>query len=151
MLGLLVVGGVTAIFWPSGDEEPRARQYRDVVACLLTDDKGLNSPAAASVWAGMQDASLATLARVQYLEVDGAQTAKNAETFLASLAHGKCVLVLAVGEAPIGALTDGAERFPQTKFVAVGTGKSASNVSVLEVSDDSVRIEVKKLVTAAVS
>ena len=68
------------------------------------------------MWAEMQKASLETLIKVQYLEVDGPQTPENAQTYLASLAMGKCDLVLTVGDAPVGALAQVAPRFPAVRF-----------------------------------
>jgi hypothetical protein len=49
----------------------RARSYTDFQACLLAGDRGLADPAAAPLWAGMQQASLATHAKVSYLTVAG--------------------------------------------------------------------------------
>ncbi len=40
--------------------DTRARHYKDVDACLLTDKKGITAGTAADVWQGMQDASLKT-------------------------------------------------------------------------------------------
>lgn len=92
-------------------EAPRERRYRDVTACLLTDSKGIASGPAAAVWAGMQDASLKTLAKVQYLSVAGEQTARNAALYLTSLGQSGCVVVFGVGDAPVEALPDGASAF----------------------------------------
>jgi hypothetical protein len=70
----LVVGGLAAwVFWP--DPAPRQREYLDATACLLTDAKGVAGTEAAPIWSAMQDASVSSLVRVQYLEVDGPQTA----------------------------------------------------------------------------
>jgi hypothetical protein len=151
VLSVVVAGLVAWVVWPSPQPQPRARQYRDVTACLLTDERGVTGPEAAPVWAGMQDASLKTLARVRYLEVDGEQTADNARTYLASLAQSRCALVLAVGAAPVAAVGASAEKFPQSRFVTVGGGAASANVSVVGASrSEAVRAEVSRIVTEVV-
>lgn len=147
----VVAGALTWALWPEPEPEPRARQYREATACLLTDDRGVTGPEAAAVWAGMQDASLKTRAKVQFLEVDGAQTIDNARTFLGSLVQSRCDLVLAVGEAPVGAVRENAARFPSARFVTVGSGTSAANVSVVtEPTPEAVRAQVDRIVAEAV-
>jgi basic membrane lipoprotein Med (substrate-binding protein (PBP1-ABC) superfamily) len=129
-VALAVVAGVVVwMVWPAGEEPPRARQYREAVACLLTDDRGITSPQAAAVWSGMQDASVQTLVRVQYLQVAGAQTKQNAETFLGTLVQSKCAVILAVGKPPLEALPAIAAQFPDRRFVAIGGSATGSNVS----------------------
>nr|BFE65694.1 hypothetical protein GCM10020063_102200 [Dactylosporangium thailandense] len=72
--------------WPDpATEPPREREYLEFTACLLTPQDGVRGAAAGPVWAAMQDASQQTKAKVQYLEVSGAQTVENAVTFLNSL------------------------------------------------------------------
>ncbi|MEV4760630.1 hypothetical protein AB0J86_36765 [Micromonospora sp. NPDC049559] len=150
-LAVVVAGLVTWAVWPSPPPQPLARQYRDVTACLLTDERGITGEQAAPVWAGMQDASLKTLARVQYLKVSGEQTADNARTYLASLVQSRCTLVLAVGAAPVAAVGAGAERFPDARFVTVGGGTAAPNVSVVgESAPEAVRAAASRAVTEAV-
>ena len=61
------VTGVLLVAHSSGSAPPRARQYLAFNACLLTGSRGLAGPQAAQAWAGMQDASLATRAKVEYL------------------------------------------------------------------------------------
>ncbi|GAB2962676.1 hypothetical protein GCM10027280_59410 [Micromonospora polyrhachis] len=142
---------MTWALWPDPEPEPRARQYREVTACLLTDDQGVTGAEAAVVWAGMQDASLRTRAKVQFLQVDGAQTIDNARTYLGSLVQNRCDLVLAVGTAPVGAVRENAARFPSARFVTVGSGAPAANVSVvMETTPEAVRAQVDRIVTEAV-
>lgn len=156
-----VAGGITAgvlvlvlLLWllPGRSEPPRERRYRDVTACLLTDSHGLVGEPAATVWAGMQDASLETLAKVQYLSVTGEQTKQNATLFLNSLGQGGCAIVVAVGDAPTQAALTGAVTFPQVRFVLVGAqGSGAPNVSSVEVSESkAMRAAVKDVVTTLV-
>jgi hypothetical protein len=155
---VLVIGGLLAwAVWPESEEPPRARQYLDFTACLLTPAAGTADPAAAPVWQGMQDASLATRAKVQYLAVTGPQTADNAATFLPSLAQGGCDLVFAAGAAPVGAVALIADRFPAVRFYAVGSArptsgaKDANNVTTITLeSADGVRERVAGVVRAAV-
>lgn len=153
--GALVVAAALAwLWWPSPDtpdEPPRSRPYGDLTACLLTDERGTAGAEAAVVWAGMQDASLATRAQVQYLAVAGPQTVENAGTFLASLAQSRCGLVLAAGELPTAAVTAAASRFPQTRFALVNVAGPAANVSSLAGSSaDEIRTAVNRAVTTAV-
>jgi hypothetical protein len=152
LVTVVTVGSLVWVLWPAdGPVEPRARQYLDFTACLLTDEKGVAGPEAAPVWAGLQDASLATRAKVQYLAVVGPQTVANAGTFLASLAQGRCDVILAAGEVPVATVVRDASQFAGVRFVVVGGGVSSSNVSVLiEDSGDAVRAAVGRLVTGAV-
>lgn len=74
--GVAVIVGASAVLWlarPSGPEEPpsRAREYIEFQACLLTGAEGLSDPATQPVWAGMQEASRETRAKVSYLAVQG--------------------------------------------------------------------------------
>jgi basic membrane lipoprotein Med (substrate-binding protein (PBP1-ABC) superfamily) len=147
---VVVAGLLTWAFWPA-EEQPRARQYLDFTACLLTDDHGIGGSAAAPVWAGMQKASLATRAKVQYVEVTGPQTPENALPFLNSLAQSRCTLVFAAGTAPVAAVRDGAARFPETKFYVVGTSITKPNVSTVDgKSADEIRDAVARVLTDAV-
>lgn len=138
---LLVVGSLAWYWWWSSQPEPpRARQYREETVCLLTDEKGVAGPQAAKVWAGMQEASLATLVKVQYLAIAGPQTVENGEPFVASLAQGGCQIVLAVGEVPVQALERSAPRFPQQRFVVVGASSaSGANLAHVEGNAGTVR------------
>ncbi|MEV4627812.1 hypothetical protein AB0J90_16140 [Micromonospora sp. NPDC049523] len=145
---VVVAGLVTWAAWPS-PPEPLARQYGEATACLLTDEHGVTSPEAAAVWAGMQEASEATLTKVQFLEVDGPQTADNAKTYLASLVQSRCDLVLAVGPGPLSAVDEEAPRFPRAKFALVGGGTAAANVSLVDGrAPETVRENVRKLVAS---
>src|SRR5947207_14130382 len=92
------------LVWPDSKEPPpRARPYLNYTACLLTDAQGLAGPTASRAWAGLQDASLATHARVQYLPVAGEPTVGNAMPYLASLLQRQCAVVVAVGPAQVAA------------------------------------------------
>ncbi|MFK3985270.1 hypothetical protein ACI2K4_33460 [Micromonospora sp. NPDC050397] len=147
----LVTGIVLWVAWPS-PPEPLARQYGEATACLLTDEHGVTGTEAAAVWAGMREASEATLTKVQYLEVDGPQTAENAKTYLASLVQARCDLVLAVGPGPLSAVDSEAKRFPTARFALVGGGVVAQNVSLVEgQTAEAVQANVRALVSTVKS
>ncbi|WP_329105021.1 hypothetical protein OG792_31410 [Micromonospora sp. NBC_01699] len=144
-----VAGLLTWALWPSSAPEPLARQYGEATACLLTDEHGVTGAEAAAVWAGMREASEATLTKVQFLEVDGPQTVDNAKTYLASLVQSRCDLVLAVGAGPVSAVDAEAKRFPNARFALVGGGTAAPNVSLVDATTpQSVRENVRAVVAA---
>jgi hypothetical protein len=154
-VALVVLGGavwvVVLATRSSTPPPPRARQYLDFTACLLTDERGITGPEAKPVWAGMQDASLATKAKVQYLAVAGPQTIDNAVPYANSLAQGRCDLVFAAGAVPAGAVGKAAPRFPGTRFIVVGDGPTAANVvAVSTATPESIRPAVSRIVTDAV-
>lgn len=149
---VVVAAGVALgwVLWPDPEPEaPRARQYRDIDACLLTDSRGVAGAEAAPVWAGMQEASLATLVRVSSVAVVDPQTPENAAPFLAGLAQRHCSVVFVVGEAPVGAVAEIAPRFPQVRFVVVGGDvAAAANVVPVGGSPDEVKAAVRAEVVA---
>jgi basic membrane lipoprotein Med (substrate-binding protein (PBP1-ABC) superfamily) len=132
--GLAIAGVGTWLLWP---ESPRQREYLDVTACLLTDANGVTGEAARPVWAALQEASVDSRARVQYLAVAGPPTQANAEAHVASLAGSRCGLVVAVGPEQTEAVSATAMTFPRVRFVTVDSGASSDNVAV--VSADTLR------------
>jgi len=127
--GALLVALVIWAVWPSSPPPPpasRARQYVDFDACLLTDSSGIGGPAAAPAWAGLQDASAATSVRVSFLPVVGPQTEANAVPYLGSLIARHCNVIVAVGPAPVAAVTAEAARYPTVPMVVVSADPSAS-------------------------
>jgi hypothetical protein len=145
--GLVLLLGIGFLVWPTDDPEPpRARPYREETACLLTAERGVAEEAAKPVWAGMQDASLKTSIKVQFLEVSGPQTVQNAEPFVATLAIGGCNLIFAAGDIPVGAVAASAARFPKQTFVLVGGEAGAANVELVKaVSPAEISSAVSKL------
>ncbi|GGR98466.1 hypothetical protein GCM10010169_48820 [Micromonospora fulviviridis] len=133
-LGLLLVA-VTAVWvlWP--EPEPRQREYLNVTACLLTDRSGISGDSAKPVWAAMQEASVSSLVKVQYLAVNGPQTVDNARSHVASLAGSQCGLVIAAGPAQIDAVVAAAPTFPQVRFITVGGSAAAANVTAIDAKD----------------
>jgi hypothetical protein len=162
-VAVLLGGLVLWLVWPDKREAPpRARPYLEYTACLLTDGQGVAGPPAAAVWAGMQDASLATHAKVQYLPVVGEPTVGNALPYLANLVQRRCAVVFAVGPAQVAAVAADAANHPGVRFIvasgasasgasASGASASGANVKGLDVSDPGqVRGRVDRLLRDAV-
>ena len=146
-----IVGLSVWVFWPASIAPPRARPYLEFTACMLTDGQGLAGAQAVPVWAGMQDASLSTHAKVQYLQVSGPDTAANAAPYLASLVQRKCAVVVAVGPAQVSAVAAEAAKYPGVRFVVVGVSGSGKNVTSINSSVPSeVRSRVAKTITDVV-
>jgi hypothetical protein len=145
-IGLVAVTGLlTWALWP---EEPRQREYLDATACLLTDDNGLTTAPADSVWPTMQDVSATTLVRVQHQRTDGPQTTENAITHLATLAYTGCQTIVATGKAPIDAVAARAGSYPKVTFITIGSGTPAKNVQVVDATGDAVRSAITEQLTA---
>lgn len=154
VLGVVViVAGLTVALWPKPARAlpaTRARVYAARRVCLLTGSQGLADSTTAQVWAGLEDASAKTKVQVSYLSVQGPDTAADAAPYLASLAGGRCDLVLAVGSAPVGAVALDAPKFPRTAFLVVGGGVARANVSVLNPPPSASPSVVRAEVIAAV-
>ncbi|MFI5490502.1 hypothetical protein [Micromonospora echinaurantiaca] len=134
--------------WPTTSPPPRERHYRSTTACLLTDDKGLAGEHAKAAWAGMQEASQATLIKVQYLSVQGPQTAANASAYFNTLALQKCNVIVAAGEAPVAAMIEGHSRFPDAKHVAVdGKTKESAIVDIQATTREAITATTKTIVS----
>jgi len=152
--GVVVAGGLVVWLWlGTGGRAiplPRARAYTAFSACLLTGPRGLADERVAPVWAGMQEASLATRAKVSYLPVAGPGTVGAAMPDLATLVLRHCDVIIAVGPPETAAVSADSRRFPGTRFVTVGPGTARSNVTVVPAgSADAVRSRVASLVEAA--
>jgi basic membrane lipoprotein Med (substrate-binding protein (PBP1-ABC) superfamily) len=154
LLGAVVavaVGFTVWTLWPSARPAPRARSYLAFTACLLTDAQGVTGAAARPVWAGMQDASLATRAKVQYLPAMAATRTADVLPYLASLVQRHCDVVVTVGPAQVDAVTTVAGRYPDVRFVVVGRAPAGPNVTVIDTaSAQQVRDRVSALIRAAV-
>ncbi|MEU2744259.1 BMP family ABC transporter substrate-binding protein [Streptomyces sp. NPDC007095] len=148
-----VAGAVVALGVSGGGggttPAPRARQYTSFAACLLTDASGITGPQAAPVWAGMQDASLATHAKASYLAVAGPETEANAQAYANTLIQQRCDLVLAVGKAPASAVRKLAPSSPKSRFITVGSGSSLHNVGFIAATSKT-RTAVARAMEAAV-
>jgi hypothetical protein len=142
---------ITAALLAAHGPPPRARQYLAFTACLLTGPGGLTDAGAANAWAGLQRASLATRAKVQYLPVESGTTAADAAPYLASLTTRHCSVVVAVGSAQVGAVAVAAARDRSVRFAVVGGGASGPNVTDATGDAASVRSVIDGLVTRAVA
>ncbi|TML21546.1 MAG: BMP family ABC transporter substrate-binding protein [Actinobacteria bacterium] len=149
---VVVAGLVTWLVWPApAQPPPRARVYLEYTACLLTDQHGVAGSPARSVWDGMEDASLATHAQVQYDAVMGEQSLGNALPYLSSMVDRRCGVVLAVGAAPTAAVGAVAAKYPGVRFVVVDGTATGGNVTGLRgLSGPQLRDRVRVLVTGAV-
>jgi hypothetical protein len=151
-VGLAVSGG--PLPWSSagrGRPPARARVYESVDACLLTGAQGLADPAAAQAWAGMEDASRATSARVSYLAVTGPATLAAAEPFAGSLLVQGCKVIVASGAAERAAALAEAGRFGSVRFVVTGPAAgSPRNVTALAFTPSGLAASVASAVEAGV-
>ena len=148
----VVLAGATAWLWRPDDPPtpPRERQYKATTACLLTDDKGLTGDIARAAWAGMQDASLATLIKVQHLAITGPQTPENGLGYYNSLGVRQCTAIVAAGPVPVAAMVQGHSQFPAVRHVAVGGDVGTAPLTTVDPSTpDTIRAGVKTLVSAA--
>ncbi|WP_410809441.1 hypothetical protein [Micromonospora sp. 067-2] len=150
-VGLVVLIGVSLVLlWPERTAPPREREYGAFTACLLTDDRGLAGEGAKAAWDGMQKASLSTLAKTQYLAVNGPQTPANAAAYFNALGLQKCQMIIAVGAGPVGATAAGRSRFPEARYLVVGESSDSGLPGVSDVSAATITSAVEKEMTAAV-
>lgn len=165
--GAWVAGGAAAVVlglvgaWLFAGEEqaappdPRARQYQDFDACMLTGDKGITrGTLAASAWEGMQQASRETLARVTYVPVTGPQSVGNVQPFLNSLIQRQCDVVVAVGAPQVQVTRAAAGKNAAVRFVLVDDApaekaETAGNVTVAK-PDESLKATVAQAIRRAV-
>jgi hypothetical protein len=150
-LVVVLAGLITWLAWRDDDiAPPRERQYKATTACLLTDDKDLNGDLAKAAWAGMQDASTATLIKVQHLAISGPQTVPNGLTYFNSLGAQQCTVIVAAGDVPVAAMAQGYVNFPSTKHVAVGGNVQGKAITVVDASTPgAIRGGVRAIVAAA--
>lgn len=149
--GLLAVAVAGVLVWTvtGGGPAPRARQYVAFTACLLTDAHGLAGQQSRQVWAGMQDASLKTRAKVEYLPVMSGPTEAAAMPYLASLVQRHCDVVVATGPAEVAAVNAAAARYRPVHFVVIGRAGSQS-VTGIQVQAAKLRAVVARLLITAV-
>jgi basic membrane lipoprotein Med (substrate-binding protein (PBP1-ABC) superfamily) len=124
--GAVLVGLAIWALWPSAPQSPtaRARVYRDLDVCMLTDSKGITSTPAAPAWQGMQNYSHATAVRISYLPVIGPATAQNASQYLAGLIQRRCRVIIAVGKSQAAAAQTAAKSHPGTGFILLTSGQT---------------------------
>jgi hypothetical protein len=136
-----------------GHSQPpaRARVYSAFDACLLIGAHGIADPSAAPVWAGMEDASMATRAKVSYLAVSGPATVGNAVPYLGALLVRHCNVIVAEGAAEQAAVALDAGRNPGVRFVVAGSAAQAPDVTVLAGPRSGLRAAVASVITQAVN
>ena len=112
--------------------------------------RGLADPVAAQVWAGMEDASRATTARVSYLAVTGPATEAEAAPFVGSLLVRGCRVIVASGAARQAAVLADAGRYPDTRFVVTSPAVGPANVTALTFTTTGLRAAVAAAVESGV-
>jgi basic membrane lipoprotein Med (substrate-binding protein (PBP1-ABC) superfamily) len=137
----------------SGSPTVGERPYLSFTGCLLTDSDGINAQPAAAAWAGLQEAAAATRMQAQYLAVPSTAPhgGAGAVPYLASLVTQHCGLVVAAGPVQAAAVASIARRIPAVRFVVIGGGASAPNVTVVSGSTAEVRSAVDSLAQAALA
>jgi basic membrane lipoprotein Med (substrate-binding protein (PBP1-ABC) superfamily) len=147
----VLVGALLAWLSMQRDPAPRASEYlTSFTACLLTDSRGIAAAEPALIWRGMQNASLATRAKVEYLPVMSGSTAAAAAPYLASLVERHCNVVLATGKAQVAVVKAQASRFPLVHFVIPGRAPAGSHVTGLPVPPASLASAVASVISADV-
>jgi hypothetical protein len=134
------------VLWlrPGTAATPRARQYLDVSACLLTGSSGVapGTPGA-QAWHAMQSASLASHVMVSYLPDAGPA---NVPALLNTLVERRCGVIVVTG-ASRTQVTSAAKANPGRRFIlvtsstAVGPAAVPPNTVVVPVADASGRID----------
>lgn len=130
-IGIVVVGLVVWLAWPSAPSIPgadRVRQFTNVRACMLTGPDGVANSVAAAAWAGLQGASSSSRAMVSYLPVPGPATKATAVPYLASLVQRQCTVIVAVGQAQVAAATSQAAKYGHIHFIVITPGPAGSGV-----------------------
>jgi hypothetical protein len=116
--------GVAAwLLWPRPAPAPQARQYLNVSACLLTDQRGVvpGTPGA-PVWAAMESASTATHVMVSYLPDTGPA---DVTPMLSTLIQRQCGVIITTA-ADASQVISAAKADPQQHFLVVTTAGPAT-------------------------
>lgn len=104
------------LLWPRAAPVPRARQYLNVSACLLTDPGGVVAGAAgAPVWTAMESASRSTHVMVSYLPDTGPG---DVAPMLNTLVLRQCGVIVTAGT-PADAVIAVAKANPRQRFLLV--------------------------------
>jgi hypothetical protein len=123
---------------------PRARQYLDVSACLLTGSGGVapGTPVA-QVWRAMQSVSLASHVMVSYLPGTGPA---GVPALLSTLVERRCSFIVVTGASRIQ-VTSAAKANPGRCFILVTSSTAAGpaavppNTVVVPAADASGRVD----------
>jgi hypothetical protein len=113
---VLAAGFAAWALRPRPAAAPQARQYLNATACLLTGKAGIapGTPAATE-WASMESASLATHVMVSYLPDAGPA---DVPVMLNTLIQRQCGVIITADAAPAQVL-DAAQAHPQQHFLLV--------------------------------
>ena len=117
---------------PTTPAAPRARVYRDVDVCLLTDAQGLAGDPARLAWQGLQSLSRTGTARVSYVSVPAPGTPDVAGPILKGLVQRRCTVVVATGTAQTAAVDAVAGTASGTRFVNLTAGPAHAGVTALD-------------------
>jgi len=117
---------------PTTPAAPRARVYRDVDVCLLTDAQGLAGDPARLAWQGLQSLSRTGTARVSYVSVPAPGTPDVAGPILNGLVQRRCTVVVATGTAQTAAVDAVAGTASGTRFVNLTAGPAHAGVTALD-------------------
>jgi basic membrane lipoprotein Med (substrate-binding protein (PBP1-ABC) superfamily) len=122
----LLLGLAVWALWPSPAQPQtvRARIYRDIDVCMLTDSKGITATPAGPAWQGMQKYSHDTAVRISYIPVTGPATPQNASQYLAGLIQRRCRVIIAVGKPQTAAAETAAKSHPSIGFILLTNGQA---------------------------
>jgi hypothetical protein len=141
--GVAVAAFVIAwALWPS-PAPPRARQYLDVSACLLTGASGITpGSTGAQAWHAMESASLTSHVMVSYLPATGPA---DVPVMLNTLVERRCGVIV-VTDATRVQVAGAAKANPGRPFVlvtstAAGSAPVPSNTAVVPAANASGRID----------
>lgn len=113
--------------WPSPAVGPRARQYLDASACLLTGSSGIApGTTGAQAWRAMESASLASHVMVSYLPESGPV---DAEEMLNTLVERRCGVIVVTAATRVQ-VSNAAKANPGRRFVLVTTSTAAGPAAV---------------------
>lgn len=152
---LALAAFTTWALWPTPHptEAARARAYRDVDICMLTDSAGITGPIAAQAWQGMQDYSHDTTVRISYVPLVGPDTTQNADQYLAGLIQRRCRVIIVVGQREITAAGAAARANPDARFILLTNGQGAPtidspNVVTVNPADTQLRNKIRSSLPA---
>ena len=144
--GLLISGSLGSRSLPS----VRARVYANYDLCLLAGPGGVSAAPDSLAWAGLEDASRVTSARVSYLAVTGPGTEAGALPVLGSLLVRGCRVIVATGGPERAAVLADAPRFARVRFVVTGPASGPANLTAVVFTPSGLRAAVATAVESGV-
>ncbi len=150
-LALVVAGSLVWVGVSGGAARAsRARRYLTFTACLVTGSQGVASGEAAVVWAGMEQASVATRVQVEFLPVKVGSSAAAAVPYVDGLLQRRCGVVIATGAAQVAALDAAAAGGPSAVLAVVGGPVGVGRGVTRLPGGRAARAAVVRLISAAV-